>query len=149
MVTQSKWLSGNGSFFGVGLDELDVARHAEVQQAVATDLEHGSVDVSQNHLPGRTDQVGKFASQITRAASDVEHAVAGAHAGQLNGETLPQAVHATGQQVVHEVVLGRDRMENLSDFFCLLAFRYIFVTEVSRRFGIAAFALIVHIASPE
>jgi hypothetical protein len=38
-------------------------------------------------------------------------------------ETLPQAVHAAGQHVVHQVVLGGYRVEHLSDFFRFLAFR--------------------------
>jgi hypothetical protein len=37
-------------------------------------------------------------------------------------------------------------MENLSDFFRFLAFRNVFEAEVSGGFGIAAFALISHIA---
>jgi hypothetical protein len=37
-------------------------------------------------------------------------------------------------------------VENLSDFFRFLAFRNVFETEVSGGFGIAAFALISHIA---
>jgi uncharacterized protein YbjT (DUF2867 family) len=66
--------------------------------------------------------------------------------GQLDGKALPQAVHAAGQHVVHQVVLGGYRVENLSDFFRFLAFRNVFEAEVSGGFGIAAFALISHIA---
>jgi hypothetical protein len=55
-------------------------------------------------------------------------------------------VHAARQKVVHQVVLGGYRVENLSDFFRFLAFRNVFEAEVSGGFGIVAFALISHIA---
>jgi len=47
---------------------------------------------------------------------------------------------------VHQVIFGGYRVENLSDFFRLLAFRHVLEAEVSGGFGIAAFALISHIA---
>ncbi|MND60712.1 hypothetical protein D3C80_519480 [compost metagenome] len=133
-------------FFRIGLDEFDVAGHTEVQQAVTTDLEHGFVDVGQHDLAGRAYQVREFSGQVASAAGDVEHAVTGTNARQFDRETLPQTVHAARQKVVHQVVLGGYRMENLSDFFRFLAFRNVFEAEVSGGFGIAAFALISHIA---
>ena len=80
--------------FSVGLDELDIAGHALVEQAVTTDLEHGSVDIGQHDLAGRAYQVGKLAGQVAGTASDVQHLVAGANTGQFDGKTLPQTVHA-------------------------------------------------------
>ncbi|MNE37925.1 hypothetical protein D3C80_1318000 [compost metagenome] len=135
-----------GQFFRVGLDELDIAGHAQVQQAITPDLEHRGIDVSQDNLAGRADQVREFAGQVARAASNVEHAIACANAGKLDGEAFPEAVHATGQHVVHQVVLGRHRVKDFSDLLCLLTFRHVFVAEMGGGFGIAAFALIIHIA---
>jgi hypothetical protein len=37
-------------------------------------------------------------------------------------------------------------VEHLGDLFCLLAFGHVLVAEVGGGFGIAAFALIIHIA---
>nr|BFE92128.1 hypothetical protein GCM10020185_26640 [Pseudomonas brassicacearum subsp. brassicacearum] len=89
----------------------------------------------------------KLLRQVARAASDVQHAIAAAHARQFYRETLPQAVHAAREQVVHQVILGGYGVENLSDFFFrFLAFRHVLEAEVSGGFGIAAFALISHIA---
>ncbi|MNE17177.1 hypothetical protein D3C80_1101500 [compost metagenome] len=136
-------------FFGVGLDELDVAGHAAVEQAVATDLEHRLVDVGQHYLTAGADQLRELGCQVASAAGDVEDPVTRAHARQFDGETLPQAVHADGEHVVHQVVLGRHRVEHLGDFLGLLAFRHVLVAEVGGGFGVVAFALIVHIASPE
>ncbi|MNS31642.1 hypothetical protein D3C72_637000 [compost metagenome] len=136
-------------FFGVGLDELDVAGHATVEQAVTADLEHRFVDVGQHDLAGRADQPRELGGQVAGTAGDVQYTVAGAYARQLDGEALPQAVHAAGKHVVHQVVLGRYRVEHLGDFFRLLAFRDVLVTEMGGGFGVVAFALVVHIASPE
>ena len=54
--------------FSVGLNELDIAGYALVQQAVTADFEHGRVDISQHDLAGRADQMGKLAGQVTGAA---------------------------------------------------------------------------------
>ncbi len=99
---------GERQLFGIGLDELDIAGDAFVEQAVAADLEHRTVDVRQHHLAGGADELGELGRQVARAAGDVEHAVASAHARQLDGEPLPQAVHAAGKHVIHQVVLGGD-----------------------------------------
>ena len=84
-----------------------------------------------------------------RAASDVEHAVARAHAGQLDGEALPQAVQAAGEHVVHQVVLGRHRVEDFGDLVRLLAFRDVLEAEVGGLFLLWGLARVVHVASPE
>lgn len=82
--------------------------------------------------------------RVAGAAGDVEHAVPAAHAGQLDGEALPQAMDATGHQVVHQVVLGCHRVKYLGDLLRLLAFRNVLVAEVGGGFGVGAFAGIVH-----
>ncbi|MOA32440.1 hypothetical protein D3C78_1536600 [compost metagenome] len=137
---------GERQLLGVGLDEPDVAGHAAVEQLVAADLEHRGVDVGQHHFAGRADQARELAGQVAGAAGDVEHAVARAHAGQLDGEALPQAVHAAGEHVVHQVVLGGHRVEHLGDFLRLLAFRHALVTEVGGGFGVVGLARIAHVA---
>lgn len=133
-----------GQLLGVRLDEADVAGDALVEQLVAADLEHRGVDVGQHHLAGRADQARELPGQVAGAAGDVEHAVPAAHAGQLDGEALPQAMDATGHQVVHQVVLGCHRVKYLGDLLRLLAFRNVLVAEVGGGFGVGAFAGIVH-----
>lgn len=98
---------GERQLFRIGLDKFDIAGHALVEQAVTTDLEHRAVDVRQYHLAGRTHELGEFGRQVARTAGDIQYAVAGAYTRQLDGEALPQAVHAAGEHVVHQVVLGR------------------------------------------
>ncbi|MCY1433430.1 hypothetical protein D9M71_494580 [compost metagenome] len=138
---------GEGQLLGIGLDEADVAGHAAVQQLVAADLEHGGVDVGQHHFAGHAHQARELAGEVAGAAGDVQHAVARAHAGQLDGEALPQAMDAAGHQVVHQVVLGRNRVEHLGNLVGLLALRDLLVTEVGRGFGVVAFARVVHFAA--
>ena len=70
--------------------------------------------------------------------------MAAAHAGQFDGEALPQAVHAAGKQVVHQVVFGGYRMEHLGDLIGLLAFRYVLKAEVGGRFRVVGVAWVVH-----
>ena len=135
--------------FSVGLDELDVAGHTTVEQAVTADLEHRIIDVGQHHLAGRAYKARELGGQVAGTAGDIQHAVAAAHARQLDGKALPQAVHAAGQHVVHQVVLGGHRVEHFGDFLRLLAFRDVLVAEMGGGFGVFAFALVVHIASPE
>lgn len=55
--------------FSVGLDELDVAGHATVKQAVTANLEHRIVDVGQHHLPGRPDKTRELGRQVTGTAA--------------------------------------------------------------------------------
>ncbi|MNQ26416.1 hypothetical protein D3C85_396540 [compost metagenome] len=131
---------------GVGLDEFDVAGHAAVEQAVATDLEHRFVDVGQHHFAGRADQAGELARQVAGAAGDIQHPVTRAHAGQFDGEALPQTMHAAREQVVHQVVFGRHRMKHFGDFLRLLAFRYILKTKMRGGFAVAVLARVVHLA---
>lgn len=140
MVTQSKWLSGKGSFSASAWTKLTLPETPFVEQLVAADLEHRGVDVGQHHLAGRADQARELPGQVAGAAGDVEHAVPAAHAGQLDGEALPQAMDATGHQVVHQVVLGCHRVKYLGDLLRLLAFRNVLVAEVGGGFGVGAFA---------
>ncbi len=102
-----------GQLFRIRLNEAHIAGHALVQQAVTADLEHGGVDIRQYHLTGGADQTGELARQIAGATGNVQHPVTRPHPGQLDGEALPQAVNATGHEVVHQVVLGRNRVEYL------------------------------------
>src|SRR5690606_20502861 len=109
-----------GQLLGVGLDEADIARHALVQQLVTANPEHRSVDVGQHHFAGGADNARELPRQIARAAGDMQHAIAVAHPGQLDGKALPEPVYAAGHQVVHQVVLGGYRVEdfgNLVGFF--------------------------------
>src|SRR5690606_25703609 len=82
-------------------------------------------------------------------ASDIQHAVTWTHTRQFDGETLPQAVHAAGQQIVHQVVLGGYRVEYLGDLVCFLAFRNVLEAEMSGRFAVVGLARIVHVAVTE
>ena len=130
-----------GQCFGVGLDKTYVAGHAQIQQAVTANLEHGSVDVGQHDFAGRAHAFGEAARQVAGAAGDVQYPVAGAHAGQLDGEALPEAVDAAGHQVVHDVVLGGYRVEDLGDALSLFGLGNGLVTKVG---GFFVLVLIAH-----
>jgi len=78
-----------------------------------------------------------------------QHAVAVARAGQLDGEALPQPVHAAGHQVVHQVVLGGHGVEHLGHLLRLLAFRHVLVAEMGGRFCVMRFARVGHVTFAE
>src|SRR5690606_12601384 len=122
---------GKGQTFGVALRH----RHdvAAVEHAIAPDRQHGIVDVGEPHLAAHAGALGECGGEIARAAGHVQHPAAFAHAALRNGEGLPQAVQAAGHQVVHEVVLGRDRMEDFGDFARLLFLLDLLKTEVGVR----------------
>ncbi len=135
-----------GQLLGVGLDKADVAGHALVEQTVTADAQHRLVDIGQHYFAGRADQGGELAGQVACAAGDIQHPIARAHAGQFDGEALPQPMQAAGQHIVHQVVLGRYRVKDFGDFFRLLAFRHILEAEVGGGFAVVALARVVHLA---
>ena len=53
-------------------------------------------------------------------------------------QILPDPVQAERHQIVHDVVLLRDRGEYLADQFGFFAFGYVAVAEMRRRFAHAA-----------
>src|SRR5690606_26792719 len=78
-----------GQAFGVGLYVFDVADIALIGQAVTANVEHGRVDIGQNHFALRADNFGKLARQIAGAAGQVQYAVARTYARHINGDALP------------------------------------------------------------
>src|SRR5690606_19609825 len=75
--------------FSVGLYVFNVANVALIGEAVAADIEHGRVDIGQNHFALRADNFGKLAGQIAGAAGQVQYAVARTYARHINGDALP------------------------------------------------------------
>src|SRR5690606_22049251 len=109
---------------------LRIVRAAGIEQAVATDLKHGVVDIGEHHLSGVTDQARKLDRQVAGTAGEIEHFVARAHARHLDGEALEDAVRAERDQVVHDVVAPRHRTEHAGDLFLFLFPGDLLVTEV-------------------
>ena len=85
---------------------------AFVEQAIAALAEHRLVDVAVDDEAARADRAGEGARQVAGAAGDVEDAVAGTHARDADRVGLPEAMQAERHQVVHDVVLRRDRVED-------------------------------------
>ena len=102
--------------FSVGLYVFNIANVALIGQAVAADIEHGRVDISQHHFTAGANDFRKFARQVTGTAGQVQHPVTRPYARHINGDALPQAVHTKRHQVVHQVVLGGDGMKHLGHF---------------------------------
>ena len=118
-LTQSKRSAGNGS-----RSASHCATGATTPSSSSRsrpDREHRAVDVGEPHLARRPDAARERAREVARAAGDVEHAVARPHAAHRDRERLPQAVQAERHQVVHQVVLRRDRLEDAGDLAGLLA----------------------------
>src|SRR5690606_6244342 len=78
-----------GQAFGVGLYVFNVANVALIGQAVTANVEHGRVDIGQNHFALRANDFGKLAGQIAGAAGQVQYAVARPDARHINGDALP------------------------------------------------------------
>ena len=111
---------GEGQLFGVAL--RDRQHVALVGQTIPTTRQHRIVDVGQPDLAAFVDTLGKGQREISRATGHIEHARAFAHAAALDGEGLPEAVHAAGHQVVHQIVAAGHGVENIGDppgFFLL------------------------------
>jgi len=106
-------------------------REALIQHAVAAYTQHGAVDVGEHDLATGADPFGKGAGQIGRAARHVQYTIARAHRALLNGERLPQAVHAGRHQVVHHVVAIGDRVEYLRHFARFFLLLDLLIAEMS------------------
>ena len=97
---------GKGQVLGIGLDEFQVAQVAAVQQLVPPHFQHGLVDIGQHHRALGPHDIGEPRCQVACAAGDIQYGVALAHAAELDGEALPDAVYAGRHKIVHEVVTG-------------------------------------------
>ena len=84
-----------------------------VQQFVAAHVEHGFVDVCQHHATRGSDDVSELCGQVTRAAGNIQHRLAGAHGTEFDGEALPYPVYAAGHEVIHQVIAPRHRMKDI------------------------------------
>jgi hypothetical protein len=96
--------------------------HAGIDQAITAGGQHGLVDVGVHHGAARAHALGEGLGQVARAASDVQHLVAFAHAAGGDGIGLPQAVQAHRHQVVHDVVLAGHGVEDAAHARGLLGF---------------------------
>ncbi|MNT15873.1 hypothetical protein D3C72_1509500 [compost metagenome] len=96
--------------------------NAFVDQAVAPHPQHGFVDVGVHHLAALADLLGKGQGQVARTAGDIQRALAFLQVGDHHGVLLPDAVQPTGHQVVHHVVLARNRIEHAAHFARLVLF---------------------------
>ena len=65
-----------------------------------------------HHLSGFTHVFGKSQSQVAGAASNVKHPVTFVQVGNHHGISLPSTVQPHRHQVVHDIVLGRNRIKN-------------------------------------
>jgi hypothetical protein len=74
--------------------------------------------------------LGERRREVAAAGGDVEHARARAHAAHLEREALPQAMQPQRHEVVHQVVGGRDRAEDLAHAPGLLLLGDLLVAEV-------------------
>ena len=90
-------------------DALHIAHESRIEQAVAADLEHGRIDVREHHSARLADLPQQPRRQITGPAGDVQSALTRPQAGQRQREVFPQPMRAEGHQIVHDVVLARDR----------------------------------------
>ena len=82
--------------------------------------------------PGLADDPGEFRREVAGAPGDVEDAVPGTHAGELDSEALPEPVDTAGHQVVHEVVARGHGVEDSGDQAGLLVLVHLAVAEVGR-----------------
>src|SRR5581483_9446217 len=78
---------------------------------------------------------------VTRAAGQIQHAVAAANAADGHEMALPQEMDAERHQIVHQVVVAGDRGENLADQLLLLRDRNVTKAEVGS--GLLAHARMV------
>ena len=131
MVTQSNDELGERQLLGVGEDAAHVADHAGIEQPVATFAQHRAVDVRQDHHAGLAHLLRKAGSKVAGAARDVERALAGPQARQRQREFLPETMRAPGHQVVHQVVVARNRIEHAAHTALLFVPRNAFVAEIS------------------
>src|SRR6185437_14073411 len=80
---------------------------------------------------------------IAGTAGKIQHAVTATHATGGHEMPLPQAMRAERHQVVHQVVVARDRGEHLADQLLLVADRHVAKAEMRGGFR-RGFRLLVH-----
>ena len=109
-----------GQGLGIGLCIFDIAGYALVSQAIAPFAEHGGVDVGEDDFAFRSDDAAEFKREVSGATGQVEYPITRFYAGDLDGVTLPESMHAHRHQVVHEVVFAGHRVEDIGNPFCLV-----------------------------
>src|SRR5690606_16642969 len=114
---------------------VDSADQAAIDQAVTTGTQHRAVDVADRDRTRRADPWCEQRGDVARAPREVENAVTRAHAAGGDEMALPQAMHAERHEVVHDVVLARDRGEDFIHEPGFFRFRHFAITEMRvRRF---------------
>ena len=91
----------------LGIAQVRGQHHAIVHQAVSPHAQHRFIDVRVHHHAAGAHLGRKGPREITRAARDVQHTMAGPHIGHRHRVGLPHAVQAHGHHIVHDVVLRR------------------------------------------
>ncbi len=121
---------GEGQGLGIRDREGDLRAESAIDQPVAAAREHFAVDVGEHGESGGADLAREAGAEIAGAGGDVERALPGPEAGLRQCETLPQAMHAGGHQVVHQVVVAGDRIENAAHARGFLRGRDALVAEI-------------------
>ncbi len=109
---------------------------ARVDETAAALPEHRGVDIGEHDAALGTDLLRECAREVAGTAGKIEHNVAGSHAGLVDRVTLPEPMQTGRHQVVHDVVAGRDGVEDTANLVRLFLGRDGLVPEVRRVVGI-------------
>ena len=105
---------------GVHLHVVQPAHQAAIGQAVAANTEHVGIDVTDDDLAGFAHMRMQQRGDVAGASCQIQHPVAAFDAGGGDEIALPDAVDTERHQVVHQIVLARDRAEDFADQLALV-----------------------------
>ncbi len=126
---------------GVDLRVLQATYKTAIRQAITTNAQHFTIDVAQYHRTAVANAILQQGGDVTRATRQIKHTITAFHTTGADEIALPEPMDAKAHEVIHQVVIARDRAENLTDQLLLLGDRNITKAEMCGVFGVLGSAV--------